>query len=108
MVMRKGIEKAVATAVDAIKKNSEVVKGSDDIARVGTVSSSDEQVGKLIAEAMEKVTAEGVISVEESKTADTTLEVVEGMQFDRGYISPYMITDTDKMEACLLYTSRCV
>ena len=76
MVMRKGIEKAVATAVDAIKKNSEVVKGSDDIARVGTVSSSDEQVGKLIAEAMEKVTAEGVISVEESKTADTTLAVV--------------------------------
>ena len=75
MVMRKGIEKAVATAVDAIKKNSEVVKGSDDIARVGTVSSSDEQVGKLIAEAMEKVTAEGVISVEESKTADTTLEL---------------------------------
>ena len=101
MVMRKGIEKAVATAVDAIKKNSEVVKGSDDIARVGTVSSSDEQVGKLIAEAMEKVTAEGVISVEESKTADTTLEVVEGMQFDRGYISPYMITDTDKMEAVI-------
>ena len=101
MVMRKGIEKAVATAVDAIKKNSEVVKGSDDIARVGTVSSSDEQVGKLIAEAMEKVTAEGVISVEESKTADTTLEVVEGMQFDRGYISPYMITDTDKMEAVM-------
>ena len=101
MVMRKGIEKAVATAVDAIKKNSEVVKGIDDIARVGTVSSSDEQVGKLIAEAMEKVTAEGVISVEESKTADTTLEVVEGMQFDRGYISPYMITDTDKMEAVI-------
>ena len=101
MVMRKGIEKAVATAVDAIKKNSEVVKGSDDIARVGTVSSSDEQVGKLSAEAMEKVTAEGVISVEESKTADTTLEVVEGMQFDRGYISPYMITDTDKMEAVI-------
>ena len=101
MVMRKGIEKAVATAVDAIKKNSEVVKGSDDIARVGTVSSSDEQVGKLIADAMEKVTAEGVISVEESKTADTTLEVVEGMQFDRGYISPYMITDTDKMEAVI-------
>ena len=101
MVMRKGIEKAVATAVDAIKKNSEVVKGSDDIARVGTGSSSDEQVGKLIAEAMEKVTAEGVISVEESKTADTTLEVVEGMQFDRGYISPYMITDTDKMEAVI-------
>ena len=101
MVMRKGIEKAVATAVAAIMKNSELVKGSDDIARVGTVSSSDEQVGKLIAEAMEKVTAEGVISVEESKTADTTLEVVEGMQFDRGYISPYMITDTDKMEAVI-------
>ena len=101
MVMRKGIEKAVATAVEAIKKNSEVVKGSEDIARVGTVSSGDEQVGKLIAEAMDKVSSNGVITVEESKTAETGLEVVEGMQFDRGYISPYMITDTDKMEAVI-------
>ncbi len=99
MVMRKGMEKAVATAVEAIKANSEPVKGSEDIARVGAVSSGDESVGKLIAEAMEKVTASGVITIEESKTAETGLEVVEGMQFDRGYISPYMVTDTDKMEA---------
>ena len=101
MVMRKGIEKAVAAAVEAIKANSEAVKGSDDIARVGAVSSGDEEVGKLIAEAMEKVSATGVISIEEAKTAETTLEVVEGMQFDRGYISPYMVTDTDKMEAVI-------
>ena len=101
MVMRKGMEKAVKTAVDAIKANSEVIKGSDDIARVGAVSSGDEAVGKLIAEAMEKVGTEGVITIEESKTAETGLEVVEGMQFDRGYISPYMVTDTDKMEAVL-------
>ena len=99
MVMRKGIEKAVAAAVEAIKANSEVVKGSADIARVGTVSSGDESVGELIAEAMEKVTSNGVITIEESKTAETSLEVVEGMQFDRGYISPYMVTDTDKMQA---------
>ena len=99
MVMRKGMEKAVKTAVDTIKANSEAVKGSDDIARVGTVSSGDETIGKLIAEAMEKVSTSGVITIEESKTAETGLEVVEGMQFDRGYISPYMITDTDKMEA---------
>ena len=99
MVMRKGIEKAVATAVEAIKGNSEVIKGSDDIARVGAVSSGDEEIGKLIAEAMEKVTSSGVITIEESKTAETGLEVVEGMQFDRGYISPYMVTDTEKMEA---------
>ena len=99
MVMRKGMEKAVATAVEAIKANSESVKGSEDIARVGAVSSGDEAVGKLIAEAMEKVTSSGVITIEESKTAETGLEVVEGMQFDRGYISPYMVTDTDKMEA---------
>ena len=101
MVMRKGIEKAVAAAVEAIKANSETVKGSDDIARVGAVSSGDESVGKLIAEAMEKVSASGVITIEEAKTAETTLEVVEGMQFDRGYISPYMVTDADKMEAVI-------
>ena len=101
MVMRKGMEKAVKAAIDTIKANSETVKGSDDIARVGTVSSGDESVGKLIAEAMEKVGASGVITIEESKTAETGLEVVEGMQFDRGYISPYMVTDTDKMEAVI-------
>ena len=99
MVMRKGMQKAVDTAIDAIKANSQAVSGSDDIARVGTVSSGDEEIGKLIAEAMEKVSASGVITIEESKTAETGLEVVEGMQFDRGYISPYMVTDTDKMEA---------
>jgi len=101
MVMRKGMEKAVETAIDTIKANSETIKGSDDIARVGAVSSSDESVGKLIAEAMDKVGASGVITIEESKTAETGLEVVEGMQFDRGYISPYMVTDTDKMEAVI-------
>ena len=101
MVMRKGIEKAVNAAVEAIKANSVAVNGSDDIARVGTVSSGDEAVGKLIAEAMEKVGTDGVITIEESKTAETGLDVVEGMQFDRGYISPYMVTDTDKMEAIL-------
>ncbi len=101
MVMRKGMQKAVDTAVTAIKANSEAVKGSEDIARVGTVSSGDEEIGKLIAEAMEKVTASGVITIEESKTAETGLDVVEGMQFDRGYISPYMVTDTDKMEAVI-------
>ena len=99
MVMRKGMQKAVDTAIEAIKANSQAVNGSDDIARVGTVSSGDEEIGKLIAEAMEKVSASGVITIEESKTAETGLEVVEGMQFDRGYISPYMVTDTDKMEA---------
>ena len=101
MVMRKGMEKAVKTAVDTIKANSEAVKGSDDIARVGTVSSGDETIGKLIAEAMEKFSTSGVITIEESKTAETGLEVVEGMQFDRGYISPYMVTDTEKMEAVI-------
>ena len=101
MVMRKGMEKAVETAIDTIKANAETIKGSDDIARVGAVSSGDESVGKLIAEAMDKVGASGVITIEESKTAETGLEVVEGMQFDRGYISPYMVTDTDKMEAVI-------
>ena len=101
MVMRKGIDKAVAAAVEAIKANSVPVSDSDSIARVGTVSSGDETIGKLIAEAMEKVGKEGVITIEESKTAETGLDVVEGMQFDRGYISPYMVTDTDKMEAVL-------
>ena len=101
MVMRKGMEKAVETAIDTIKANSETIKGSDDIARVGAVSSGDESVGKLIAEAMDKVGASGVITIEESTTAETGLEVVEGMQFDRGYISPYMVTDTDKMEAVI-------
>ena len=100
-VMKKGIAKATATAVEAIKANSKKVNGSDDIARVGTVSSGDETVGKLIAEAMEKVSNDGVITVEESKTAETYSEVVEGMQFDRGYITPYMVTDTEKMEAVL-------
>ena len=99
MVMRKGMEKAVETAIDTIKANSETIKGSDDIARVGAVSSGDESVGKLIAEAMDKVGASGVITIEESKTAETGLEVVEGMQFDRGYISPYMVNTTDTIEA---------
>lgn len=99
MVLKKGIAKAVNTAVESIIANSKAVEGTEDIARVGTVSSADENVGKLIAEAMEKVTSDGVITIEESKTAETYSEVVEGMQFDRGYISPYMVTDTDKMEA---------
>ena len=99
MIVKKGIQKAVDAAVNAIKANSKPVEGSADIARVGTVSSADENVGKLIAEAMEKVSTDGVITLEESKTADTYSEVVEGMQFDRGYISPYMVTDADKMEA---------
>ncbi len=99
MILKKGIKKAVDTAVETIKANSKPVEGSADIARVGTVSSADENVGKLIAEAMEKVTSDGVITIEESKTAETYSEVVEGMQFDRGYISPYMVTDTEKMEA---------
>ena len=99
MVMKKGIAKATAAAIDAIKDNSQKVNGSDDIARVGAVSSGDETIGKLIAEAMEKVSHDGVITVEESKTAETYSEVVEGMQFDRGYITPYMATDMEKMEA---------
>ncbi len=101
MVVKKGISKAVDKAVETIVSNSKVVEGTDDIARVATVSSADESVGKLIAEAMEKVTSDGVITIEESKTAETYSEVVEGMQFDRGYIAPYMVTDTDKMEAVI-------
>ncbi len=99
MILKKGIAKAVDAAVESIVANSKAVEGSADIERVATVSSADENVGKLIAEAMEKVTADGVITIEESKTAETYSEVVEGMQFDRGYISPYMVTDTEKMEA---------
>ena len=101
MVVKKGMQKAVDAAVAEIKKNSQTVSGSKDIERVATVSAGDESVGKLIAEAMEKVTADGVITLEEGKTAETYSEVVEGMQFDRGYISPYMVTDTDKMEAVI-------
>ncbi len=101
IVMKKGIAKAVEAAVAAIRANSQKVNGSDDIARVGTVSSGDEKIGALIAEAMEKVGADGVITIEESKTADTYSEVVEGMMFDRGYITPYMVTDTEKMEAVI-------
>ena len=101
MVMKKGIDKATAAAVEAIKGISKPVSGSKDIARVGTISSGDEHIGALIAEAMEKVSQNGVITLEESKTAETYSDVVEGMQFDRGYLSPYMVTDTDKMEAVL-------
>ena len=101
MVMKKGIAKATQAAIEAIQANSQKVNGTEDIARVGTVSSGDATIGTLIAEAMEKVSADGVITVEESKTAETYSEVVEGMQFDRGYITPYMVTDTEKMEAVL-------
>jgi chaperonin GroEL len=101
MVMKKGIEKAVEAAVKAIKDNSHPVSGSEDIARVGAVSSGDEKIGSLIAEAMDKVSRNGVITVEESKTAETFSEVVEGMQFDRGYITPYFVTDSEKMEAVI-------
>ena len=101
MVVKKGMAKAVDTAVETIVANSKTVAGSEDIARVATVSSGDESVGDLIAEAMEKVSADGVITIEESKTAETYSEVVEGMQFDRGYIAPYMVTDTEKMEAVI-------
>ena len=101
MVVRKGIKKAVDKAVETLIANSKKVNGSDDIARVGTISAGDDVIGQLIADAMEKVTSDGVITVEESKSADTYSEVVEGMQFDRGYLSPYMATDMDKMEAVL-------
>ena len=101
LVMKKGMAKAVDAAVAAIRQQSQKVNGTDDIARVGTVSSGDAFIGKLIAEAMEKVSADGVITIEESKTAETYSEVVEGMMFDRGYITPYMVTDTDKMEALI-------
>ncbi|WP_294102175.1 chaperonin GroEL [uncultured Ruminococcus sp.] len=101
MVLKKGMDQAVDTAVETIIANSKKIEGSEEIARVGAVSAADENIGKLIAEAMEKVTADGVITLEESKTAETYSEVVEGMQFDRGYIAPYMVTDTDKMEAVL-------
>ena len=101
MVVRKGIKKAVDKAVETLIANSKKVNGTDDIARVGTISAGDDVIGQLIADAMEKVTSDGVITVEESKSADTYSEVVEGMQFDRGYLSPYMATDMDKMEAVL-------
>ena len=101
IVMKKGMAKAVEAAVSSIHAQSQKVNGSDDIARVGTVSSGDAFIGKLIAEAMEKVSADGVITIEESKTAETYSEVVEGMMFDRGYITPYMVTDTEKMEAVI-------
>jgi len=101
MVMKKGIAKATEKAVETIKNNSQPVSGSNDIARVGTISSGDEVIGNLIADAMEKVSQNGVITIEESNTAETYSEVVEGMQFDRGYLSPYMVTDSDKMEAVL-------
>ena len=101
MVLKKGIKKAIDAAIVSVKGQAKKVNGTEDIARVGTISSGDAEIGKIIAEAMERVTAEGVITVEESKTADTYYDLVEGMQFDRGYITPYMVTDTDKMEAVL-------
>lgn len=101
MILKKGIEQAVKALVEEIKKKSKKVAGKDSIAQVAAISSSDEEVGSLIAEAMERVGKDGVITVEESKTMETNLRVVEGMQFDRGYISPYMVTDADKMEAVL-------
>ena len=101
IILKKGIEKATDKAVEVIKSNSQKIKGKHDMAFVAAISSGDETIGNLIADAMEKVTAEGVITIEENKTSDTVIEVVEGMQFDRGYISPYMITDSDKMEAVL-------
>ena len=101
MILKKGLAKAVDVAVDAIKENSRKVQGKEDIARVASISANDDVIGELISDAMEKVTNDGVITVEEAKTMGTSLEIVEGMQFDRGYISAYMVTDTDKMEAVL-------
>jgi len=101
ILMKKGMDKAVEKAVETLKKNSQKIKGRSDIEFVATISSGDGEIGKLIADAMEKVTSDGVITIEENKTIDTTIEVVEGMQFDRGYISAYMVTDTEKMEAVL-------
>ncbi|HEY9059277.1 MULTISPECIES: chaperonin GroEL [Oscillospiraceae] len=101
IILKKGMEKAVEKAVESIKKNSQKLKGKDDMAFVATISSGDEKIGQLIADAMEKVTAEGVITIEENKASDTIIEVVEGMQFDKGYVSPYMVTDNEKMEALL-------
>ena len=101
MGVKRGMQQAVDTVVKAVEANSKQVSGTEDIASAATISAGDAQIGKLIAEAMEKVSADGVITVEESKTAETYSEVVEGMQFDRGYITPYMVTDTDKMEAVI-------
>ena len=101
MILKRGISKAVEVAVKGIEEISQKVKGKEDIARVASISANDDEIGNLIADAMEKVTNDGVITVEESKTMGTNLEVVEGMQFDRGYVSSYMVTDTDKMEAVL-------
>ena len=101
MLVKRGIQKAVDAAVSAVLKNAKKVSGSKDIARVATISCGDSEIGELIAEAMEKVTTDGIITVEDSKTAKTYIEVVEGMEFDRGYLSPYMVTDTDKMIAVM-------
>ena len=106
MAIKRGMDKATEKAVEEIKKISVDVNGKDDIARVASVSSDNEEVGNLIAEAMEKVSKDGVITIEESKTSDTAVNVVEGMQFDKGYISPYMVTDTEKMEAIIDNPSR--